>query len=60
MIVSSWHIAALRDDQVEALGALARHIWQRHYPGIISPAQIDYMLHQRYARRSSASTAPTR
>ncbi|MDP2027915.1 GNAT family N-acetyltransferase [Sulfuriferula sp.] len=41
-------IAALRDDQVEALSALARHIWLQHYPGIISPAQIDYMLNQRY------------
>ena len=48
MIASGWHIAALQAGQAEALGALARHIWQRHYPGIISPAQIDYMLHQRY------------
>lgn len=48
MIASGWHIAALQADQTEALGALARYIWQRHYPGIISPAQIDYMLHQRY------------
>ncbi len=48
MISSSWHIAALQAGQAEALGALARHIWQRHYPGIISQAQIDYMLDQRY------------
>ena len=48
MIATSWHIAALQADQAEALGALARHIWQGHYPGIISQAQIDYMLDQRY------------
>ncbi len=44
----SVEISALRDDQIDALGALARHIWQQHYPAIISQAQIDYMLHQRY------------
>ena len=48
MIASNWHIAALQASQAEALGELARHIWQRHYPGIISQAQIDYMLDQRY------------
>lgn len=30
--------------------ALADHVWRRHYPGIISPEQIDYMLEQGYAR----------
>jgi ribosomal protein S18 acetylase RimI-like enzyme len=44
----SVEISALRDDQIDALGALARHIWLRHYPGIISPAQIEFMLQQRY------------
>ena len=29
--------------------ALARLIWQQAYPGIITQAQIDYMLAQRYA-----------
>ena len=29
---------------------LAHEIWQRHYPGIISQAQIDYMLAQGYSR----------
>jgi len=48
MIAPVWHIAALQAGQAEALATLARHIWQRHYPGIISQAQIDYMLHQRY------------
>lgn len=30
------------------MAALARAIWQAHYPGIISTAQIEYMLAQRY------------
>ena len=30
------------------MAALAREIWQAHYPGIISTAQIEYMLAQRY------------
>ena len=38
----------LRPDEVENLVALAGRIWHAHYPGIISPAQIDYMLAQRY------------
>lgn len=41
-------IAPLQADQADTLAGLARTIWQRHYPGIISQAQIDYMLHQRY------------
>lgn len=41
-------IARLRDDEADALAELARGIWRAHYPGIISPAQIEYMLEQRY------------
>lgn len=33
----------------EAIAALAKVIWHRHYPAIINQAQIDYMLAQRYA-----------
>jgi ribosomal protein S18 acetylase RimI-like enzyme len=33
---------------VDALAALARVVWQQAYADIISPAQIDYMLEQRY------------
>lgn len=29
---------------IAAIGTLAHHIWNLHYPGIISQAQIDYML----------------
>ena len=32
----------------EALSSLARDIWHAHYPGIISSAQIEFMLAQRY------------
>lgn len=32
-----------------ALAELAGVIWRQHYPGIISPAQIDYMLGKMYA-----------
>ncbi len=35
---------------VDSLVALARQVWQRTYPGIISQEQIDYMLAQRYGR----------
>ncbi|MBI4193684.1 MAG: GNAT family N-acetyltransferase [Betaproteobacteria bacterium] len=33
------------------ISVLAREIWERHYPGIISAAQIEYMLAQRYEPR---------
>jgi ribosomal protein S18 acetylase RimI-like enzyme len=33
---------------VPAITALAREIWQASYPGIITQAQIDFMLEQRY------------
>jgi ribosomal protein S18 acetylase RimI-like enzyme len=33
---------------IERLVALAREIWYAHYPAIISTAQIEYMLEERY------------
>lgn len=33
---------------IPAIAALAREIWQATYPGIITQAQIDFMLEQRY------------
>jgi ribosomal protein S18 acetylase RimI-like enzyme len=33
---------------VSRIAALAAEIWRRHYAGIISAAQIEYMLTQRY------------
>lgn len=34
---------------IPLIQALAQEIWRAHYPGIISEAQIDYMLHWRYS-----------
>lgn len=42
-------VAPLKAAEVDTLVALARVIWRQHYPAIISPAQIEYMLAQRYA-----------
>jgi GNAT superfamily N-acetyltransferase len=41
-------IRPLRPDEADRLAALARAIWLHHYPAIIGPEQIDYMLAQRY------------
>lgn len=35
-------------EEVPAISALAREIWQATYPGIITQEQIDFMLEQRY------------
>lgn len=45
------YITPLDEHDVELVAALAREIWRAHYPGIISAAQIEYMLAQRYAPR---------
>jgi diamine N-acetyltransferase len=39
----------LTADQVDAVSALARTVWQATYPPLISQAQIDIMLDDRYA-----------
>lgn len=41
-------IRSLDASEVETLSALAGDIWRAHYPGIISVAQIEFMLAQRY------------
>lgn len=45
----SCEIRALRETEIAALAALARDIWRAHYPDIISVAQIEYMLDERYS-----------
>lgn len=35
--------------QLAEIGALAHAIWREHYPGIISDAQIEYMLRESYS-----------
>ena len=39
-------------DDIGVVQALADHVWRRHYPGIISTEQIDYMLEQGYSREA--------
>jgi len=36
-------------EDLPAIAALAEVIWRQHYPGIISTAQIDYMLERMYS-----------
>lgn len=46
--MSEFHLSPLRLDEAEAVCELAGRVWRAHYPGIITPAQIEYMLEQRY------------
>jgi GNAT superfamily N-acetyltransferase len=41
-------VRALVEADIEPMRALARRVWYAHYPGIITEAQIEYMLEQRY------------
>lgn len=45
----------LAADEIAAVAALARTVWQATYPGLISQAQIDAMLADRYAPARIAS-----
>jgi ribosomal protein S18 acetylase RimI-like enzyme len=42
-------IVAAADRDLPAVAALAGAIWRRHYPGIITVEQIEYMLERGYA-----------
>lgn len=42
-------VEPLEAGDVDRLAALAREIWYAHYPAIISVAQIEYMLAERYS-----------
>jgi diamine N-acetyltransferase len=44
---------------IAIIQALAHEIWNRHYPGIITQAQIDYMLARGYSRDALASYLTT-
>jgi diamine N-acetyltransferase len=48
MEIEPIRVRAAAPGDVETLGALAHAIWHAHYPGIITLAQIEYMLEQRY------------
>lgn len=39
-------------DDVDVVRRLAQEIWHRHYPGIITVEQIDYMLDRGYSREA--------
>jgi ribosomal protein S18 acetylase RimI-like enzyme len=42
-------IVAAQLEQLPEVQRLARAVWHAHYPGIITSAQIDYMLERGYA-----------
>jgi diamine N-acetyltransferase len=48
MKTEALEIRPLEAADIEPMRSLARSIWQAHYPGIITHAQIEYMLEQRY------------
>jgi diamine N-acetyltransferase len=45
---SELRILPVTEPDIDALVELARAIWYRHYPAIITEEQIEYMLNQRY------------
>jgi ribosomal protein S18 acetylase RimI-like enzyme len=52
-------IVRARAADLSLVARLAREIWHRHYPGIISTAQIDYMLARGYSRDALAQYLDT-
>lgn len=48
-IANQVQILPAMEEHLPALAELAGVIWRQHYPGIISPAQIDYMLAKMYS-----------
>ncbi len=44
-------ITRLDESDIDNLIPLAGRIWHAHYPGIITPEQIDYMLERGYTRQ---------
>ncbi len=47
-MITTHEIRPVTRADIPALVALARDTWHRHYPAIISAAQIEYMLAERY------------
>jgi len=47
-------ITAVNDNDIGVVQTLARSIWFAHYPGIISWAQVHYMLERGYTRDAVA------
>ena len=46
------HFRPMAAADIPAVGALARRIWDIHYPALISQAQIDFMLARSYTAES--------
>jgi GNAT superfamily N-acetyltransferase len=46
---ASFRVDPAVEADLESVSQLAHDIWRRHYPGIISREQIEYMLESRYA-----------
>lgn len=42
----------MTESDIPEISTLAHSIWNQHYPGIISQAQIDYMLERAYSAES--------
>ena len=47
--LSTVEILPAAGEHLPAIAKLAGVIWRQHYPGIISPAQIEYMLAKMYS-----------
>jgi len=47
-------IIGARPDQLADVRALAEAVWRVHYPGIIAPGQIEYMLARGYSDEALA------
>lgn len=47
--MSAVRILPATEDHLAAIAQLAGVIWRAHYPGIISPEQIEYMLARMYS-----------
>lgn len=45
-------ISTAGPDDIDAVRRLAHEIWHRHYPGIITAEQIEYMLERGYSREA--------
>ncbi|MBA3700417.1 MAG: GNAT family N-acetyltransferase [Planctomycetes bacterium] len=54
------NVTVARPDQMGIIASLAHDIWNRYYPSIISKAQIDYMLRQRYSPDALAERSAAR
>jgi ribosomal protein S18 acetylase RimI-like enzyme len=48
----STRIVAATEADLSGVAELAGVIWRKHYPGIITPEQIEYMLHLGYSREA--------